>query len=202
MASISGYRSPVDLPIGQIPLTTDQELFPEMTDVYNAIHLINQYLDQLRTIAEGGGSGQTPVETLPFNRFFTATAIEPITAGMAISPSPKAGENGMIPGALMHSYTVTTPLANTCFVATTSGAAGQDIRVGVGPGAVALPGAVAGQLIWAYSNLATNAAHFLDGNFYLVDPGAGSGAGTAYAAPVGIGIATDYALIGNFFWRP
>lgn len=202
MSSTSGYRSPVNLPIGQIPLTTDPELYEEFTDVYNAIHLINQYLDKLRIIAEGGGSGQTPAETLPFNRFFTATALEPITAGMPVAPSQRAGENGVIPGALANAYTSGAPVSLFCGIALTDAAIGAQLRVGVGPAALEVPGAIGGGFVWAYSSLATNGLHFNDGGLYVTNPGAKTIAGnTAYPMPVATVLTPGYALFGQFLPR-
>ena len=199
MAGTAGYRSPVNLPIGQIPLTTDPEMFEELTDVYNAIHQINQYLDNLRIIAEGGGSGQTPVETLTFNRFYTGTALEDIEKGSPVAPSLRSGENGIIPGMLSYGYASTAPEAWFCGVALNAAAKGSPVQVGVGPGAVGLAGAVAGQYIWAHCSINTNGTHSLQGQFYAANPGAIANAnGTAYAGPVGICIADGYALIGIY----
>lgn len=202
MSSLQGYRSPVNLPLGQTPLTGDPELFEEFSDVYNSIHLINQYLDQLRIIAEGGGSGQTPAETLPFNRFFVTLALQDISAGMPVSPSPRAGENGVIKGALADNYTNGTPYSHFCGIAITDATAGQNIRVGVGPAVLAVPGALSGGYVWAYAGLATNGNQFGDGGLYIGNPGVKTVAGnTCYPMPVASVLQNGYALFGQFLLR-
>lgn len=202
MSTIAGYRSPVNLPIGQTPLTGDSELFEEMTEVYNAIHLINQYLDKLRIGIAGGGSGQAPNETLPFNRFYVSKALAPITAGMAVSPSATTGTNGAIPGCLSSGITNPSALSQFCGIALTDAVTGADFRVGVGPAAIAVPGIASGNYVYAYASRASNGAFALDGKLYTSNPGAKSaGGGTVYPIPVGIGITTGYALIGQLLWR-
>lgn len=200
MAEMGGYRSPVDLGIGQIPYTTDPELFPQFTEVYNAIHLLNGYLDQLRVIAEGGGgSGQDPSDSMPFNRFYVATALQAISAGDPVCPSSIPGQNGIIKGMLANDFTSAAPTSNFCGIALIDAAIGQDVRVGVGPAAIEMPGAVSGQRIWAYSSRATNGNAFGDPQFYFTNPGAKvNGAGIAYAAPVATCIRNGFALFGQY----
>ena len=202
VASIGGYRSPVDLGLSRVPALTDNpELFAELTDIYNSIHLLASYMDALRLSLSGGGSGQNPAQTMPFNRFFSAIALQDIDAGMPISPSPVTGDNGVIKGAL-GSNLGGTPYSNFCGIALTSALAGQPIRAGVGPGAIEVPGAAAGSLIWAYNSRATNGNKFNDGGLYLGNPGAKSNAtGTAYPMPVAVCVQAGYAVFGQFVVR-
>ena len=198
MASIGGYRSPVDLGLGRVPTLTEPEAFNELTQVYNAIHLLNEYLDNLRNEAIGGGSGQTPAESMIFNRFFVAKALVAMPAGCPVSPCPLAGQNGVIPGALARNHTASTTTSNFCGVTLSSAEVGEDIRVGVGPAALQVPGLTAGTLLYAYSNLATNGNIFGDQGLYIGNPGAKSNAaGTAYAMPVALGITPGYAMFGQ-----
>lgn len=200
MASISGYRSPVDLGIGQVPLTTDPDLFNQFTEVYNAIHLLNGYLDQLRIIAEGGGgAGQSPADAMPFNRFYVAPALQAITAGDPVCPSSIPGQNGIIKGALAHDFGSTAPTSNFCGVALIDAAIGEDVRVGIGPACIEMPGAVSGQRIWVYSSRATNGNAFGDDTYSFTNLGAKvNGAGIAYAMPVAICPLNGFALFGQY----
>lgn len=202
MASMSGYRSPVDLNLGRTPDIADPELFEEFTQVFNSIHLINAYLDRLRIIAGGGGSGQTPAETLPFNRFFVSTALQNITAGDVVSPATN-GQNGIFKGAMAHNFGSTTPFSHFCGIALTDAEIGQDLRVGVGPASLEITGATGGTVIWAFSSRATNGNPSEAGGLYLGNPGTigAPAGGTVYAMPVGIGLANDYALFGQFLTR-
>lgn len=200
MSDIGGYRSPVDLGLGRVPQTTDPDVFNQMVEVYNAMHLLNQYLDQLRLSAEGGGgSGQTPEETMPFNRFFVATALQDITAGSPISPSNVSGNNGFILGALTNQFTSSNPTSNFCGIALTSAVSGEDVRVGVGPASISMPGALSGNVIYAYSSRATNGNKFGDAGLYRGNPGAKTNAnGTAYPAPVAICIRDGFIMFGQY----
>lgn len=214
-SSIGGYRSPVDLGLGQQPQTQDPLLFNEFTEVYNAIHLLNQYLDQLRVVAEGGsGSGELPSDSMPFNRFYTATALVNITVGQPVSPSPVTGDNGIVLGALASisiasnnpdgtPRPLANPSSNFCGIALTSALAGDTLRVGVGPAIIQFPGILSGQLLWAYSSRATNGNRFGDGGLYIGDPGVKTTpAGTAYPMPVATCPLNGFALFGQFLSGP
>ena len=201
-SSIGGYSSPVDIGLGQTPQTQDAQLFDEFTEVYNAIHILNQYLDNLRLVAEGGsGSGTAPSDSMPFNRFYTGTAAVNITVGQPVSPNTTA--NNMILGALADDKTKTKPSSNFCGIALTSAAAGASFRVGVGPAIIQFPGLVSGQLLWAYSSRATNGNIFGDSGLYTGNPGPKTtGAGTAYPMPVATCPVNGYALFGQFLLGP
>lgn len=202
MASMSGYRSPVDLNLARTPDIADPELFEEFTQVFNSIHLINAYLDRLRIIAGGGGSGQTPAETLPFNRFFVSTALQKINAGDVVSPATD-GQNGIFKGAMAHNFGSAAPYSHFCGIALTDAEIGQDLRVGVGPASLEITGATGGTVIWAFSSRATNGNPSEAGGLYLGNPGTigAPAGGTVYAMPVGIGLANNYALFGQFLTR-
>lgn len=200
MAEIGGYRSPVDLGLGQVPLTTDPDIFNQMVEVYNAIHLLNQYLDQLRVVAEGGGgSGQTPEESMPFNRFFVGPAIQAIPIGSPVCPSNVTGENGIILGALANQFTAANPTSNFCGLALTSAAIGEDVRVGLGPASISMTGTLSGNVIWAYSSRATNGNKFGDAGLYIGNPGTKTNAnGTAYPMPVAMCIRDGFIMFGQY----
>lgn len=202
MAEMGGYRSPVDLGLGRMSDIKDPELFGEFTDVYNAIHLINAYLDRLRLIAEGGGSGQSPSTTMPFNRFFVSTALQPIAVGDLVSPSPISGQNGVIKGALSNPSGGAAPVANFVGIALTAAAVGEDLRVGVGPAALEVPGTTGGSYVWGYSSVTTAGTASGLGGLYTTNPGAISVAGgTAYPMPVAVGLLPGFALFGQFHQR-
>lgn len=198
-SSIGGYRSPVDLGIGTVPLTTEPEVFNQMVEVYNALHLLNQYLDQLRIIAEGGGSGQSPEQSMPFNRFYVCTALQNIPIGTPVSPSNVGGQNGAVSGALANQYTGANPTSNFCGLALTAASIGDDVRVGVGPGTISMSGTSSGQIIYAYSSRATNGNLFGDSGLYIGNPGPkANGAGTAYPMPVATCIRDGFIMFGQY----
>lgn len=201
MASISGYRSPLDLGIGQIPITTDPDLFEEFTGVYNAIHLLNASLDSIRFAIGQGGSGEgAPDETLPFSRSYNALALQKMVKGDLVSPYTG---NGVVHGALVHSRTSTIPECNFAGIVLTDAEIGEQVRVGIGPAALAVPGAVPGGLIYAYPQTSTIGTLFDDARIFTINPGPlnKSGIGTAYPTVVAIGITEGYALFGKFYKR-
>lgn len=196
LASITGYRSPVDLGLPRTPLTNNVELYDELTGVYNAIHLLNQYLDRLRTGASGGGgSEQTPDISAGFTRFFVMKALQPIAAGAIISPN--IGSDGYVNGTLANGLAAGA-LALCTHVALTSAAIGEDVRIGVGPGVIAVPGALPGQQLWGINSRTTTGTYAGIGSLYTSDPGSVGGAVTI---PVAVGVAVGYAIIGNFVSR-
>jgi hypothetical protein len=196
IASITGYRSPVNLGLPRQPLTRDNELFDELTAVYNAIHLLNQYLDRLRTGAEGGGgSEQDPDISAGFTRFFVMPALQPIVTGNIVSPH--VGSDGYVNGTLGNGLLAGAVALNTG-VALSDAAIGEDVRIGVGPGVIAVPGAVAGQRLWGINSRTTVGAYAGIGALYTVDPGAVAG---AVSIPVAVGVANGFAIIGNYVSR-
>ena len=201
-SSIGGYRSPVNLGLNKLPTTSDPELFEELTPVFNSIHLINAYLDRLRTIAGGGGSGQSPSDTLPFNRFFVSTALQVIEIGDLVCPASN-GSNGIVKGALADNYGSGAPYCHFSGIALTRGDIGDDIRVGVGPAVLEVPGASGGSPVWGFGSRATNGNWSTYGGLYLGNPGASSvpAGGTVYPMPVAMGISAGYALFGQFLLR-
>jgi len=218
MSALGGYASPVDIGLGQTPLTTDPELFNEFTEIYNAIHILNSSLDQVRSSAgTGGGGGSTapgtpPDKSMPFTRFFTAVALVDIVKGQPICPASTGGLNGMVSGALADPPELpssgipiksgTTPTSNFCTVALTDAAVGVYVRVGIGPAIVAFEGIVSGQLLWAYSSVSNTGALFGDNGFYIGDPGKRTNAnGFAYAMPVATCIADGFVLFGQYLSR-
>lgn len=199
IASITGYRSPVNLGIGRLPLIQDQSdpaLYEELVGMYNAIHLLNQYLDRLRTTAEGGGgSEQDPDVSAGFTRFFSMKALQPITEGNIVSPM--VGSDGYVNGILANSLAAGALALNTG-VALSSAGIGEDVRIGVGPAVIKVSGAQPGQQLWGINSRTTTGAYAGIGTLYLADPGS---VGGAVSIPCAVGVAPGYAIIGNFVSR-
>lgn len=203
MSSTGGYRSPVNLGLGRVPKNTDPEIFDELTEVYNSIHLLASYMDALRLSLAGGGAGQNPFETMPFTRFFVGPALQTITAGQVVCPANIGGNNGIVKGALASTYASTAPECNFAGIALNDAAIGQNVRVGVGPGVFELPGLPSGAIVWAYSSLSTAATYSEQGTAYASAPAAiaGPNGGTVYPTAIGIGVAAGYAMIDQFIRR-
>lgn len=205
MPNIRSYNSPVQVGIGRTPRTQDPELFPEMVDIYNAIHMLLANLDKVSAIIGGGNAGsEDPLESMPFIRFFAHTALQNITIGDLICPASVPGNNGIVKGCLASPASGTNPkLSRVAFIALTSANTGESVRVGVGPAAVEVPGALCGNLVWGYSSLSENGtAYKADGRLFASDPGTAVIGGQTYVSiPVGISPKDNYAIIGQFTSR-
>lgn len=205
MSSTTGYRSPVRLDIGQTPISTDPELFEELTSVYNSIHLLNSYLDQLRSIAEGGsggGSEQTPAESMPFNRLFVGIALQSIVQGEIVSPSSVSGQNGIVKGVLANNFASTNPTSNFTGVALNSATAGQEVRVGIGPAVLEFPAAVTSQVLYAFSSRNIAGVEVGIGTLFVGNPGTVNvGGATVYPMPVATCPKNGFALFGQYIAR-
>lgn len=76
-----GYRSPIDLGIGRMPKTQNAENFAEMVEVYNALHVLNAYLDNIRGAIDVGIKDAPLEEQFPFKSGYWGTAYESINTG-------------------------------------------------------------------------------------------------------------------------
>lgn len=208
--AIVGYRSPVDIGLGRTPQTVDPDLFDELNDVYNAIHLLNQYLDNVST--GGGGTSNptdTPAQAMPFTRYFTNIALASIKEGDVVSPSNITGENGIILGGLAHDYMSTAPESNFSQIALIDAEIGEPVQVGVGPAILQVSGAISGQLAYCFPARDTAGNKVNNGNIYMGNPGTitvtpappGGTAITVTAMPIGTCVVNDYVLFGQFIKR-
>ena len=210
MATTIGVpASSLDIRLGQSPNIQNPQLNSELQGVYNALHILNAYTEQLRQELEGTDS-QTPSESLRFRRKFEAVAAQTITAGNVISPIPSGMVNGIMTsyptwdsrfiwtpssGVPPRAYYAQTPFVP--MIALTDASAGEIVSVGVPPGIIELPGAKCGQIIWAANargtwtyHGATNGTRFYNGissvhysglgALYLNVPAGGSTFGPGY----------------------
>lgn len=136
-----GYRSPINLRLPQTPTVEDPQMFSEMLQVYNAIHTLNAYLDQLRLALEGGDPEQEPSESMRFLRGFWAEAAEDIDESNIVSMRNGKVRKGADKSVGFQNFFTGLSL--------TSAKQGEKVRFGVGPAIVKVPGFTAGQWAWA-----------------------------------------------------
>lgn len=195
MAQISGAGTPVDIKLGQVPMTTDPQLKNEFQQIYNSLHILSQYLEVLRAGLEGSDS-QTPAENIRFLKTVTRPARQKIVAGNVVSfdftdGHVIKGTNYGAPRIASHDFgNGTSALYVTGMVQTFYGIAQKDaeigelVPVGIGPGILKVTGAISGNLIWAMSNrgiinlprgddppVIYGYSYGEDGNLYLNNPG-------------------------------
>ena len=139
-----GYRSPLNLDIGQIPRTQDPVLFQELIPIYNAVHTLNAYLDSLRLSLEGGDPEKSPSEEMRFVRGFWLDAAEDIPQGSIITPVSGLARLGC--GKRRISGITDSYLTG---IALTEALSGEKVRMGIGPAILNVPGFTAGANVWA-----------------------------------------------------
>lgn len=171
----------LNLRLGQNPSIQNPRYATEFQLIYNALHLLGQYMDVLRTNLESA-PGQTPSESVRFRRTFWSTALQPITLGSIVSSYPGGVVNGVASGPLKSTSTDQIEeqvggtgnrrawgLESQMFgIALTDAAIGEPVQVGIGPGITQVTGSKSGQLIWGVDSLSVNSRRQANtaGNFY------------------------------------
>lgn len=82
------YSSKNRLPLSEKPQSQDEGVFPDLLDLYNSVHLLNQ---KVTMTAEGLTSGEDykdPNEAITFRNWFWTTAGEPLPKGTIVTPLP------------------------------------------------------------------------------------------------------------------
>lgn len=193
MAQISGAGTPIDIKLGQSPKISQPALNYELQGIYNALHILSQYLENLRAGLEGSDT-QTPAENIRFLKFINAPARQAITAGQIVTVDYNDGHvikgtsNGTAKIGRFNSNGQLLPyltgMVQTFFgIAQNDAAIGDNVSIGVGPGILKVTGAISGQQAWAasargqaYSVSNSNNMTFYnqpyseDGNLYLANP--------------------------------
>lgn len=161
MADIGSIGSNIKLPIGQSPLTKNPQLNGEFQEIYNAIHILNGYLELLRDEFEGNDTN-TPAENVPFRKKFKATALQSISVGAVVCCVDGGIVNGVLApvtvvpnSAAFFNYAAPGgreawgSLPRHYFIALTAASPGQQVEVGVGAGIIGVNGVTCGQTVWA-----------------------------------------------------
>lgn len=162
MAQVIGRAgAKLNIRLGQSPEYKDPQLDTDLQQMYNALHLLSQYMDILRENLESA-PGQNPAESIRFRRTFWAPARQNIVQGAIVSSWDHGIVNGVlttqgtstiVDGAVSIGSTGTRELIGLiqqqAMVALTDATAGQLVQVGVGPGVTQITGAKCGQLVWA-----------------------------------------------------
>lgn len=177
-----GYRSPLNLGLEQLPKTVDPTLFQEFIPIYNAIHTLNAYLDNIRLSLEGGDPEKKPSEEMRFVRGFWLEAATDIAQGKVITV--QGGKAVLGCGKRVKGFsgttsvtvgddTVTRPVKISgqvidCFLtglAMTDALAGEKVRMGIGPAIIEVSGFKAGDEVWSQPPGGSFAGDFLAESF-------------------------------------
>lgn len=155
------YSSKIDLRLSEVPKTANTEIFADLVDVYNAIHILGQYTNVLIGGDNSEDSGDTS-EQLPFKQSFWVKAAVAISSGQVITVTdsgaylgcnqvgPTLGASGDIynPGW----RTVSSGgLSHVWGIALSDAAPGERVRVGIGSAILKIPGVSAGSILYGAS---------------------------------------------------
>lgn len=136
-----GYKSPVNIGLPRSPVIADDQTFQEMLPIYNAIHLLNAYLDEIRKVLEGGDLTDPPDVNMGFMRSFWVEAPFDVEPGLIVSMRFGKVVKGVV--------TADSGYPKFVGMALTAAAPGEKFRYGVGPAIVEIPGFKADQYVWA-----------------------------------------------------
>lgn len=155
----------LDLKLGQVPGISVPEINYELQGVYNAIHILNQYLQQLAVFYQGTDS-QKPSESLRFRSTMWIEAGTDITAGEVVSQLDNKIVKGVqynYPGPTITGNPVPLELSGLrsdldidtqCyFIALNDAKEGELVQCGVGPGVLEVTGSTCGEVAWGAGNL-------------------------------------------------
>lgn len=192
MAGVIGRAgAKLNIRLSQSPEYQDPRVYTDLQQMYNALHLLSQYMDVLRENLESA-PGQTPSESIRFRRTFWGIAKQPISQGAIVSGSTGGLYNGVGSNEVQNPVSVeiqsqlngtgnrrTWGLVNIQqFIALTDGAVGELVQVGVGPGVSQITGAKCGQLVWGADSRAVRSSrranteqNIYEGRVYAGDGG-------------------------------
>ena len=159
--TIGRAGSPLNLGLGETPTYQNPQVTPELQKLYNAFHLLGDYMGVLRENLESV-PGQTPDASIRFRRTFWATAAQDIAQGAICSALDIGIVNGVltevtkadISDSLIYSGSTGNRnmwgvSALQFFVALTAAAAGELVQLGEGPGVTRVEGLKCGGTLWA-----------------------------------------------------
>lgn len=176
------YSSNIRLQIGEVPKTTDSTQLPDLIDIYNSIHILNQYVDSIVKKDEAGVvTPDTPgYDVAPIKNIIYGLLGQNMAAGSIVSCYGEDRGNVWYLGAPTFPIggTKTTSSQNNGFVGITleEGNEGDRIKIGFGPGTIRLDGAVIGQALFAYTAFKPGGDSRGNGSLYTVNPNEDVGA--------------------------
>jgi hypothetical protein len=182
--------SVLNLRLGQNPSIQNPRYTTEFQLIYNALHLLGQYMDVLRRNLESA-PGQTPSESVRFRKTYWAEALQPITLGSVVSGFAGGIINGVASSDVKYSpsFQIEEQVGGTgnrrtwgieaqmFGIALTDAAIGEMVQVGIGPGITQVTGSKCGQLIWGVDSRSVNSQRAANtaGNYFTGRTPVGNG---------------------------
>ena len=150
----------LNIRLAESPNLSNPVLNNEFQEIHNAVRILASYLEALRGGLESQ-PGQPPNESVRFRRSFWATALQDITVGSVCSSFENGIINGvkssepfpeMVDGVVSLGSTGTRTLFGVrpehFYIALSEAKAGELVECGVGPGVLAVTGAICGRRVW------------------------------------------------------
>ncbi len=136
-----GYVSALDIGLSQTPQTTNPDVFSDLLQAYNAIHVLNASQDSIVKKVFGSDSDATPDASMPCIRSIWLPAYEAIDIGNCV----RFHENGTM--VRKGQTTSITGLALSAAVPTTDDP-NPIIQIGFGPFVFKMDDLKAGTYVW------------------------------------------------------
>ena len=214
------YKSDIDIKLSEIPRTTDPSIFPDLVDIYNAIHILTQYSDRANKLRDNpsGDESTPPWQAVQFDKYFYSRAYHSISAGMVCTiVNTECAWNGayytvqgVVRGVGGSYHPKVSPFPDphrlhfgSTYIALEDASPGQLVKLGIGPGILKLPGIELGEpvlaKVWATDTQAgtSNIPRYtlnVDGGLYRI-PYQLRGVNTFGLRPIGQGVAPNAAMI-------
>lgn len=215
------YASEIDIKISETPKTTDPELLPDLIDIYNALHILAQYTDQIREFVTKSPEGD-PWESFPLENIVHVRAHVSISQGQICGPAYlfKSNDNPNTTStvhAVVRGVPYLAPYARdlrtgrvrnyqylhqtvngVVGIALEDTSAGDLVPIALGPGVLEVPGLRAGESVFAWSAyeiVAPRGTTYLrlrnNGSLFRLSLTPERYADTSFMHRVGVGIAQD-----------
>lgn len=165
------YSSDINLKIGEVPKTTDPEMLPDFIEIYNALHILAQWVDAVHKAHGSGDINTPPWEAMPFRDYFYTPAAQEITSGNVVTMidyeffSNDKGNthyslNGVINGAASWGLAAAAQVfpdyqgyprnGGITGMSMSDALPGELVKVGVGPAIIRMEGVRTGEPVYAY----------------------------------------------------
>lgn len=132
-----GYKSDINLPLPQLPRSTDPAIFNELIDVYNSVHTLNASRQQLTDQLYNTDPDAPYPEQMRFSTSLWLPATEPISQG-SICAFVSTGAIKGIAG------------PRTTMALSSAVEAGEPVKLGFGPAIIELPGSAFGSYYYSH----------------------------------------------------
>lgn len=126
------YSSSIDLGgLGEVPKTTDEGIFPDLVDIYNAIHILAQYTNSMFNRTDDASFDQITLSSANINvKAGDIVTISSLFGDFNANLRPNTLRKGMTKGAIEHGFSGVTKISYGQRYVSSGGEGGNWISVG------------------------------------------------------------------------